>query len=398
MPTMSCPEWVRDLNLWSDRVMHADPYPRYAELRNACPVAHSDALGGHWLVTKHADIVRILLDPVTFSSVTKTVPPFEDPLGVQIPGEVDGLEHTRYRQSVLSMFSPERVGEMESTAREIMQRLIARVGPPGFEFVHTIAIPYVFEMIMHTFGIPAEHHAMVMEWEDGGLRKAPHDPELTQEMGRFLARLIAERRDNPLAEPRDLLDHLATARFDGERLLTFDEAVRIAVFVLKAGLHTTVNALGNCMCFLVEHPDLRDLLLADPNHLPHVLEELMRWESILVITRTATRDVEIDGNLVREGEHLLLLTGSAGRDSEAFERADEFDITRRNVNHLMFGVGPHRCVGRHLARLELRIALEEIHRLLPTYRGDPDRPPKRYPAMSRGAKELYLLIDHQGAR
>jgi cytochrome P450 len=124
-----------------------------------------------------------------------------------------------------------------------------------------------------------------------------------------------------------------------------------------------------------------------------VLEELMRWESILVITRTATRDVEIAATTVHAGERLLLLTGSAGRDVEVFEQPDHFDPDRANNGHLMFGSGAHHCLGRHLARLELRVALEAMHERVPSYRVDPARPPRRYTAMSRGASEVHLLVD-----
>jgi cytochrome P450 len=270
--------------------------------------------------------------------------------------------------------------------------VLGNVGPPRFEFVHAVAIPYVFDVTMHMFGIEPEHHAMVRAWEDGGLRKAPHDAALTAQVGDFLARLVASRRDAPPGEARDLLDHLATARWDQSRLLTLDEAVRIAVFVLKAGLHTTVNSLGNCMVWLADHPETRDLLVAQSELVPTVLEELMRWESILVVTRTATHDVVIADQKVRAGDRLLLLTGSAGRDETVFHDPDTVDFERTNIDHLMFGTGPHKCIGRHLARFEMRVLLEAIHRHYADYRADSGQPAKHYTAMSRGARELYLLV------
>jgi cytochrome P450 len=391
-PTRTCPDWVRDFNLWTDKVTHADPYPRYAELREQCPVAWSEALGGHWIVTRHADIVEILQDPETFSSVTKTVPVFTDPLGVQIPGELDGIEHTRYRQAVLAIFSPDGIANLEPAARAIANRLLDDVRPPRLELVREFAIPYVFDVMMHMFGIEPGDHDKIRAFEDGGLRRAPHDPDLTAQLGALIQRLIEARRASPPARPGNVLDHLAVARYDG-RLLTLDEALRLSVFLLKAGLHTTVNALGNTMSWLAEHPETRDRLVDEPELVPVVLEELLRYESILVITRTATRDTVVGGEMIRSGDHVLLLTGSAGRDESVFPDAQTVDFERANVGHLMFGVGPHRCLGRHLARLEIRIALEEIHRRIPTYRADPARPAKRYTAMSRGAKELVLRID-----
>ena len=391
---MTCPDWVRDLNLWSDKTMHQDPYARYAELRRQCPVAWSEQNGGHWFVTRYADIVRILQDPETFSSITQTVPPFEDPLGTRIPGEVDGAEHTSYRRAVLGPFSPGGLAPLEPAARAAMAKLLDQVEPPEFEFVRGVAIPYVFDCAMHLFGIEPQDHALVRELESGGLRKDPHNRGLTEQLAAFIEGLVTARRENPREQPQDVLDHLAIAQWNGQRLLTLDETVRLAVFLLKAGLHTTMNALGNCMVFLSEHLDVRDLLVARPELTGEVLEELMRWESILVVTRTATRDVEVAGVKMRAGDRMMLLTGSAGRDDSEFDDPDSVDFGRANVRHLMFGTGPHHCMGRHLARLELRVALEEIHKRIPTYRADPDRPARRYTAMSRGARELHLLIDH----
>jgi cytochrome P450 len=123
-----------------------------------------------------------------------------------------------------------------------------------------------------------------------------------------------------------------------------------------------------------------------------VLEELMRWESILVVTRTATHDVVIADQKVRAGDRLLLLTGSAGRDETVFHDPDTVDFERTNIDHLMFGTGPHKCIGRHLARFEMRVLLEAIHRHYADYRADSGQPAKHYTAMSRGARELYLLV------
>src|SRR5579859_4267989 len=130
--TTGCPEWVRRLDLWRDRELHADPYPAYAQLRASCPVAWTDAIGGHWLVSRHADIRRVLQDPDTFSNVTQMLPPSVDPLGTRIPGEVDGPEHTRYRQVLLGPFSPERVAALEPVARDAVRARLAAAGRPAF--------------------------------------------------------------------------------------------------------------------------------------------------------------------------------------------------------------------------------------------------------------------------
>jgi cytochrome P450 len=403
--TETAPEWVRTLNIWTDEGLHRDPYPRFAELRRTCPVTHSDTFGGYWVVSGYDAMRQVFQDPGSFSNVTLTIPPFDDPLAPRIPDEVDPPEHTRYRQILSSFFSPQKAEALAPYTRATVRRLLEAVsGETEFEFMEAIAHPLPFHVVMTMFGIHERDHQMIIDLDKSGMRDAHSDIEVRKKVqeeikvkvAEYLKGLIEERMVSAAPSTEDLLGHLVAARYDGVRPLTLDEMVRMSVFILNAGLHTTTNVLGNSLVYLSEHPDARDELVANPDLIPSALEELMRYESIVSVARTATRDVEVAGCPIRAGDRLLLLTGSAGRDETIFDRADEVVFERSPNRHIMFGLGPHRCAGLHLARMELRVALEEIHRVIPTYEAIPDRPAVRHTGVERGTDELWLRLRPSG--
>ncbi len=398
----TAPEWVKTLNIWTDEELHQDPYPRFAELRRSCPVAHSDTFGGYWVVSSYDAIRQVFQDPGTFSNETLTIPPFEDPLAPRIPDECDPPEHTRYRQILASFFSPQKAEALVPYTRATVRRLIAAIAhEPEFEFMEAVAHLLPFHVVMTMFGIPESDHQMIIDLDKSGMRDAHSNIEVRKvvqtqikvKVAEYLTGLIEERMARAHPDTEDLLGHLVAAIYDGVRPLTLDEIVRMSVFILNAGLHTTTNVLGNTMVYLSQHPDARDALVSDPGLIPTALEELMRFESIVSVARTATKDIEVGGQQVHAGDRLLLLTGSAGRDEAVFDRPDEVVFERGSSRHMMFGLGPHRCAGLHLARMELRVALEEIHRQIPTYAGIPERPAVRATGVERGTKELWLRLD-----
>jgi cytochrome P450 len=401
VPYAAAPEWVETLNIWTDEELHRDPYPRFAELRGACPVAHSDTFGGYWVVSTYDAIRQVFQDPGTFSNETLTIPPFEDPLAPRIPDECDPPEHTRYRQILASFFSPQRAEALAPYTRATVRRLIAAIADePEFEFMEALAHPLPFHVMMTMFGIPERDHQMIIDLDKSGMRDAHSNIEVRKvvqtqikvKVADYLKGLIEERMAQAEPSTEDLLGHLVAAKYGGSRPLTLDEMVRMSVFILNAGLHTTTNVLGNCMVYLSEHPEACDALVANPELISSALEELMRYESIVSVARTATKDVEVAGQQIRAGDRLLLLTGSAGRDEAVFDDPDEVLFDRASFRHMMFGLGPHRCAGLHLARMELRVALEEIHRQIPTYAAIPERPAVRSTGVERGTKELWLRL------
>jgi cytochrome P450 len=198
------------------------------------------------------------------------------------------------------------------------------------------------------------------------------------------------RRIDTNSTDDDVVGFLIAASFDGRRL-TMGEVKRILMMLYSAGLHTTMNTLANAVGYLATDHDVRDRLTAEPNRIPDAVEELMRHESIVSVRRTPVVDVEIGGVAIPAGEPMMLFLGSAGRDEDVFADPDRVDIDRVDRRHLGFGVGPHRCLGSHLARMELRLALEELHRHAPAYRLDPSHPVVRHTGVERGIDALWLL-------
>lgn len=160
----------------------------------------------------------------------------------------------------------------------------------------------------------------------------------------------------------------------------------------RAGLHTTASTLGNMIWYLASHPAKRDELVSNPALIPRAVEELLRYESIATPGPQVVRDVELGGELLGAGEMVVLPLGSGGRNERVFDEPDEVDFERPTINHLAFELGRHRCMGMHLARAELRIALEELHRIIPTYRLMEDRPVVRHTGAVRTTNELWLTV------
>jgi cytochrome P450 len=190
----------------------------------------------------------------------------------------------------------------------------------------------------------------------------------------------------------DMIGKMLKARYAGERLLTLNEFVGMACLVWGAGLDTVTAQLSLAMLNLATDTSLRDRLVEDPGLIPSAIEELIRFDGIVNQCRVATQDVELSGVLIRKGDRVNVMTGASGRDPQQFADPESLDFTRPANRHFGFGAGAHRCVGSHLARLELRVALEEIHRRMPTYRIDPAQPPMRHFGLVRGVDRLHLVV------
>jgi cytochrome P450 len=252
-------------------------------------------------------------------------------------------------------------------------------------------------MILTWLGVPKDGREFLTRLDDEAIRKSVGSLDARasayaarEQANSYFGKLLTQRRaSGPIGD--DVLSYLVTAQVDG-RELTMTEMLRICSVLYSAGLHTTATSLSNMMVYLAQHLDLRDRLVADASLIPSVVEEFMRYESITALTRIANKDVTIGGRLIREGEALLLFTGAAGRDPEYFERPDEVVIGRTNNRHLNFGVGPHRCLGSHMARMELRVALEAIHARFPHYQLAPNMPLVRHGGAERSTDELWLTL------
>ena len=331
---------------------------------------------GFWSVATHPETLEVLRDPVTYSSVTGGDRPFGGTLlqDLAIAGQVlnmmDDPRHSQIRRLVSSGLTPRMIRLVEDDLRARTRRLLDGVTPgEPLDFLVDIATELPMQMICILLGVPeSERHwlfeAIEPQFDFGGSRKAALSQLSVQEAGSRMytygQELIAAKRVEPTD---DMLSVVANAMLDDAHAPAMSDLELYLFFSLlfSAGAETTRNAVGGGLLALAEHPEQMQALRGDLDLLPTAVEEIVRWTSPSPSKRrTATRDVRLGGQSVEAGQKVQIWEGSANRDASVFDRADEFDITRKPNPHLGFGQGVHYCLGANLARLELRVLYEEL--------------------------------------
>ena len=355
------------------------PHDAFAVLRAKAPVYwHEERHGpGFWVVSKYHDVIAVQLDSKTFSSARggTLMKEFNDEERDAIRSQLinmDAPRHTRFRRLVNMGFSPKMTNRLTPHIREMATRIIDTVAARGeCDFVAQIAAELPLQVIAEMIGIPLEDRHLIFKWSNDMI--GFDDPEYGgagAEVGRaasmqmfMYANELVERRKKT---PRDdLVSVLMAAEVDGEKL-TEVEFDSFFLLLAVAGNETTRNLISGGMLALLQHPEQRARLLADPSLMPTAVEEMLRWVSpVMYFRRTATRAAELRGQQIREGDKLTVWYGSANRDEEIFPDAHRFDVGRTPNDHIAFGIGHHFCLGANLARLEIQIMFEEIMRRLP---------------------------------
>jgi cytochrome P450 len=374
-----------------------DPYPEFAALRAHDPVHRYEGEAGElWMITRHADVQAISKDPATFCSgrgvlLTDLTRPA---LGTSIVS-LDPPRHGRLRRLVSPSLSVRRVAELEDRVRAIARDLLDAVDPTEVvDAVERLAIPLPILVIAELVGVPPEDADRFRHWSDAAMAATTH---LTEEVTLLLGELygyIADHVRARQAEPADdLVSVLAHGRVDGEAL-SDDDLNMFVLTLLVAGNETTRTLVSNGLHALACHPDQRQRLVATPALIGCGVEELLRWEApIMSFCRTATREVELGGRTLAEGDHVLLCYQSANRDEEVFgPTADRLDVGRDPNPHMSFGYAEHYCLGAGLARLEGRVLFEELLARWPDYElaGEIERLPSR---LARGVVHLPVLLE-----
>jgi cytochrome P450 len=343
-----------------------DPYPAYKELRATAPVCWNDVTK-FWALLKYEDIRYVSTNPDTFSSTKGiTIPDPVMPNPVQEGALIftDPPRHRQLRKLINTGFTRRQVAVLEPKVREVIYGVLEDLGPGAtHDFAEQLAAPLPTRMIAELLGAPPDDWEKFRRWSDAFTGTA--DPEIDLdsvaaigELFEYFQQLIAARR----AEPRnDVLSVLSTAEVDGAKL-TDEDLLNFAFLLLVAGNETTRNLIALGTLALIDHPDACSKLVEDPTLIPAAVEEMLRWTSpVTHMARAATVDVEIRGQLIREGDMVVMLYGSANRDEEIFgSDAEEFRITRNPNPHIAFGCGEHSCVGAQLARLEARVFFEVL--------------------------------------
>lgn len=375
-----------DIDFLDGRFFADDPHTAFTWMRRHAPV-YRDPERGVWGIAKHADVQRVSKDPETFCN-RHGMRPDSPPLASMI--NMDDPEHKRRRNLVNRGFTPRRVAEHEPRIRRICAELIEAVAPRGAcDFVRDVAAPLPMIVIGDMLGVAPEDRDALLRWSDDMVRgasvmTAPAEvvsaaAQAMQEYTAYNRTVVADRRARPPAD--DLMSVLVHAEIDGEKL-SDEDLLQESLLILVGGDETTRHVISGGGYELMRHPDQRRRLAADPSGVPLAVEEMLRWVTpIQNMARTATRDVELRGQKIREGDTLLLLYPSANRDEEVFDEPFRFDTRRQPNDHLAFGgYGAHFCLGASLARLELRVMFEELLARLPEMEPDGEAAPPRRPS------------------
>jgi cytochrome P450 len=361
-------DWQHDFD-HTDPTYVADPYPIWEDLREQCPIAHSDRYGGTWLPVTHADVAAIAYDTDHFTSrsvVVSEIRPDDDdlpaPIGVAPPITSDPPFHQAARRLLLPAFGPKKIAEYEPFTRDLCRELLDAIdGKPDVDAAVDYAQHIPLRVIVKMLGFPQEdadifRRFIRMILEDVG--QTAEERQATIEQGELDA-YIEARIDEHLAEPRDdLTTFLLEAELDGNKLHP-DHVRGTMVLLMVAGIDTTWSAIGASLWHLAQNPDDRKRLAADSTLMDTAVEEFLRAYAPVTMARMVAKDFEMDGCPMREGDWVLLPFPAANRDPNMFPDADRVLIDRAENRHSAFGLGIHRCVGSNLARMELRVALEE---------------------------------------
>jgi cytochrome P450 family 142 subfamily A polypeptide 1 len=357
-----------DIRLTDGDFYAGEPFAQYAWMRENAPVYFD---GEVWGIARHDDVQAVSKDSQTFCN-KHGMRPDSPPVPSMI--NMDDPEHKLRRGLVNKGFTPRRVADHEPRVREICRELIARVAPQGrCDFVAEVAAPLPMIMIGDMLGVRPEDRDMLLRWSDDMIKGSAASAPVELQMGAMNAfaeyaaynkDVVADRRRRGPGD--DLISVLVHAEIDGHRL-DDDELLQESLLILIGGDETTRHVLTGGMEALLRNPGERQKILDDPKKLPLAIEEMLRWVSpIKNMARTATRDVELRGETIREGDKVLLLYHSANRDENVFSEPQRFIADREPNQHLAFGgYGAHFCLGASLARLELRVMFEELLRWLP---------------------------------
>jgi len=371
------------------------PHAVYRQLREFRQGVGRDPLMGVPLISRYEDVMAALRQPEIYSSDMSA----ELALGNErpmIPQQIDPPELGRYRKLLEPLFSRKRMRALVPEIRRQANELIDRFIDKGeCEFNSAFAIPLPCSVFLSLLGLPYTDLDTFLDLKDRVIRpqiiSGDTDAmyEIRREAGSRITEYFQNEIDSREGKPPgdDLLDAFLSFELDGEKL-SREEILDICFLALIAGLDTVTATLGCNMAFFAANPRHRQKIVDDPLLLPSVVEELLRWETpVTIVPRRLRQDVVIGGVEIKEGEIVSLLLGAANLDQREFVAADEVDFDREKNRHLAFGGGPHRCLGSHLARVELQTAMEEWHRRIPHYRIKPGETP----VYSAGIREVQYL-------
>lgn len=382
------PEAVYDFDMRFDPALLANPHERVRELlRDAPPVFWTPRNGGRWVAIGYEEVFQAARDPEHFSSsylppdqiaaLLAQMPTDMPRFPQAVPITLDPPEHARYRAPLQQSFSPRAVMARKESIRALADELIDAVADQGHcDFIPAIAEPLPVRVFLRMMGLPEsrleEFRQLVHEFLAKTLESPMEGAAMSRKVADAMLGEITARKDDP---KDDLISLLWQTEIDGEPM-TLELMEDYAVLLFIAGLDTVINGMGFGIRHLAMNPDLQDQLRADPGLIPVAAEELLRRYSFTIPMRRVAKDAELGGRTLKAGEWLALYLPGADLDQRVFAQPGRFDMNREGKAHIAFGAGVHRCLGSHLARVELQVIYTQVLSRLPRFRLDPDRPVK----------------------
>jgi cytochrome P450 len=349
--------------------INADPYPTYARLRDEAPIYHNERYD-FWFLSRHEDVQKALVNWRVFTSTHSDILDIMK-ANIKLPKGVVMFEdppvHTAQRGLLSRVFTPKRMAQLEDQVRSYcISCLDPLVGSDGFDIITELGTMLPMRVIGMLLGIPEQDQVAVRNKTDENLRTKPGKPMVIVEDAVANGEMFADYIDWRAQHPSDdLMTVLLNAEFEDEagatRTLTRQEVLTYTSVLAGAGNETTGRLIGWLAKVLAEHPDQRRAVVEERALIPNVIDETLRFEPTGHATaRYVTEDIDYYGTTVPAGSPILVSMASANRDPRRFENPDVYDIYRKDVQHLTFGYGLHFCLGSHLARLEGRVALDEL--------------------------------------
>jgi cytochrome P450 len=387
-------DWATDFD-HLDRRWVEDPYPIWRELREKCPVAHTDRFDGVYLPLRYEDVRAVAYDTEHFSSRRVTIREGKQVLPPTPPLTSDPPAHRGDRSVLLPPFTPQAVAKLEPRTRVICRELLKRLADKSeCDAAREYAQEIPTRVTAYMLGIPEREGEKFRIWVREFFEVGPTDPAVAHriiaEMSAFFAEIIAKRQNTP---GNDLVSYLLDSELNGQPLSEehINGTLRLLLF---AGIDGVWSMIGASLWHLSTHANDRKRLVAEPHLIPTGVEEFLRAYSPTMLGRQIVKDTEIGGCPLKAGEMVMLALGAANRDPAMFPDPDRVIIDRAENRHAAFGLGIHRCIGSHLARMEIRVALEEWLGQFPDFALIPGAIVKWSPGTVRGPRQVPVTLQH----
>lgn len=392
---------VYDFDMFTDKAFISSPHERLLDLlNNAPPVFWTPRRGGHWIFLSHEANFAAARDVETFSSeimpqemiqqLLADMPPGSPRIPQPFPINLDPPLHGKYRAPLQSVFAPKTINKLKDDIRALAIELIEQMIDDGnCEFMKAVAEPMPVKVFLNMMGLPVERLTEYRALVKAQLLLDESNPESMNHIIKIVESMrdvLLQRRDNP---QDDIISMLWKLEIDGEPI-TQDEVENYSLLLFIAGLDTVMNSMGYGVHHIASDPALQQELRDHPELIPEAVEELLRRFAFVTPMRYLGKDTEFLGVTMKKGERVRLMLPAANLDSKEFPQADMFNLNRERKAHIVFNAGPHRCVGSHLARLELQVLYEELLKRLPPFQLDPDRPVQYHGGQIIGVETLHL--------